>query len=370
VLAADTLADLGGRLSELSPATKLALDQTLPATWSKANPVDIIGDAGPQRYRDALDAVAGDEGCDALLVMNCPTALASSEAAADVVVESHGRQKAAHKRAKPLLTNWLGDGAAAASRKRFANAGIPTFETPDGAVCGFMQLVHYKRAQDELMQTPPSLPGGLHFDRERANAIIAAALRVGRKVLSEVEAKGLLASYGVPVVRTETVAADPAAVEAVASDILAHDDACVLKILSDDISHKSDVGGVRLAIKTPQEAADAARTMLSKVHAALPKARIRGFTIQAMIVRALRSTHACASPTPRPSRAIRWLCVPIRWSGRLRTRWETSEGCCCVPSALRTRGSTCASSNARRWRMCACASSRRGPTCRTGFSPA
>jgi acetyltransferase len=285
VLAADTLADLGGRLSELSPATKLALDRTLPPTWSKANPVDIIGDAGPQRYRDALDAVAGDEGCDALLVMNCPTALASSEAAADVVVESHGRQKAAHKRAKPLLTNWLGDGAAAASRKRFANAGIPTFETPDGAVCGFMQLVHYKRAQDELMQTPPSLPGGLHFDRERANAIVAAALRAGRKVLSEVEAKGLLASYGVPVVRTETVAADPAAVEAVASDILAHDDACVLKILSDDISHKSDVGGVRLAIKTPQEAADAARTMLSKVHAALPKASIRGFTIQPMIVR-------------------------------------------------------------------------------------
>ena len=226
-----------------------------------------------------------DEGCDALLVMNCPTALASSEAAADVVVESHERQRAAHKRAKPLLTNWLGDGAAAASRKRFANAGIPTFETPDGAVCGFMQLVHYKRAQDELMQTPPSLPGGLHFDRERANAIIAAALRAGRKVLSEVEAKGLLASYGVPVVRTETVAADPAAVEAVASDILAHDDACVLKILSDDISHKSDVGGVRLAIKTPQEAADAARTMLAKVHAALPKASIRGFTIQPMIVR-------------------------------------------------------------------------------------
>ena len=159
VLAADTLADLGGRLAELSPATKLALDRTLPPTWSKANPVDIIGDAGPQRYRDALDAVAADEGCDALLVMNCPTALASSEAAADVVVESNERRKAAHKRAKPLLTNWLGDGAAAESRKRFADAGIPTFETPDGAVCGFMQLVHYKRAQDELMQTPPSLAG-------------------------------------------------------------------------------------------------------------------------------------------------------------------------------------------------------------------
>ncbi len=284
VLATDTLADLGGRLAELSPATRQALDRVLPPTWSKANPVDIIGDAGPPRYRDALDAVFADDSSDAVLVMNCPTALASSEAAAEVIVEANKRRNAERKRAKPLLTNWLGDGAAAASRKRFAAAGIPTFETPDAAVSGFMQLVHYKRAQDELMQTPPSLPGGLNFDRDRARAIIAAALRDKRKVLSEVEAKGLLASYGIPVVRTET-AADAASVEVIAADILEHENACVLKILSDDISHKSDVGGVRLAIKTPQEAGEAARTMLAKVHAALPKAVLRGFTIQPMIVR-------------------------------------------------------------------------------------
>ena len=284
VLAADTLADLGGRLAELSPNTKAGLDRALPPTWSKANPVDIIGDAGPQRYRDALEAVSADDGCDAVLVMNCPTALASSEAAADVVVDANQRRIAARRRSKPLLTNWLGDGAATASRERFADAGIPTFETPDAAVCGFMQLVHYKRAQDELMQTPPSLPGGLHFDRERAHAIIAAVLGGGRKVLSEVEAKALLASYGIPVVRTET-AADPVGVEVIAADILKRENACVLKILSDDISHKSDVGGVRLAIKTAQEAADAARTMLAKVHATQPSALIRGFTVQPMIVR-------------------------------------------------------------------------------------
>jgi acetyltransferase len=284
VLAADTLADLGGRLAKLSPATKAALDRTLPPTWSRSNPVDIVGDARPQRYRDALEVVAGDDTCDAVLVMNCPTALASSEAAADVVVEANKRRDAARRRSQPLLTNWLGDGAAAASRKRFAGAGIPTFDTPDAAVRGYMQLVHYKRAQDELMQTPFSLPGGLHFDRVRVNAIIAAALRDGRKVLSEVEAKGLLASYGVPVAETMT-AADPAAVEAIAADILKRENACVLKILSDDISHKSDVGGVRLAVKTPQEAADAARTMLAKVRATLPSASIRGFTIQPMIVR-------------------------------------------------------------------------------------
>jgi acetyltransferase len=284
VLAADTLADLGGRLAELSPATKAELDRALPPTWSRANPVDLIGDAGPQRYRDAIEAVSGDAGCDAMLVMNCPTALASSEAAANVVVGASRRRSAERKHSKPLLTNWLGDGGAAASRKLFAAARIPTFETPDAAVSGFMQLVHYKRAQDELMRTPPSLPGGLQFDRERARAIIAAALSEGRKTLSEVEAKGLLASYGVPIVRTET-AANPAAVEAIAADILEGADACVLKILSDDISHKSDIGGVRLAIKTAQEAAEAGRSMLAKIHAMLPSASIRGFTIQPMIVR-------------------------------------------------------------------------------------
>ena len=284
VLAADSLADLGGRLAELSPRTKDALDRALPATWSKGNPVDIIGDAGPQRYGDALDAVFDDDACDAVLVMNCPTALASSEAAASVVIEAGRKRRAAHCQAKPLLTNWLGDGAAAASRKLFAGTGVPTFETPDAAVCGFMQLVHYKRAQDELMQTPPSLPGGLHFDGERARAIIAAALRGGRSVLSEVEAKGLLASYGVPVVRTEA-AEDAEGVEAIAADILRSDKACVVKIVSDDISHKSDVGGVRLAIKTPQEAGEAARAMLKKVQALVPSAVIAGFAVEPMVDR-------------------------------------------------------------------------------------
>jgi acetyltransferase len=284
VLAADSLADEGGILSALAPETKEALDLVLPATWSKSNPIDIIGDAGPDRYAGALDAVLGDDANDAVLVMNCPTALASSEEAAGVVIAADAKRKAAHRPSKPVLTNWLGDGAASRSRALFSAAGIPTFETPDAAINGFMQLVHYKRAQDELMQTPPSLPGGLHFDRERAQDVISAALKAERAILSEVEAKALLAAYGVPVVRTET-ADDPDAVAAIAADMLKTDRACVVKILSDDISHKSDVGGVRLAIKSAEEAREAARTMLEKVHELKPQARIRGFTVQPMIAR-------------------------------------------------------------------------------------
>jgi acetyltransferase len=134
------------------------------------------------------------------------------------------------------------------------------------------------------MQIPPSLPGGLDFDRERAARVIAEALRAKRFVLSEVEAKALLSAYGVPVVRTE-VAEDADGVAVIAADILKADQACVIKILSDDITHKSDVGGVRLAIKSAEEAREAARTMLAKVRDLKPKARIRGFTVQPMVAR-------------------------------------------------------------------------------------
>jgi acetyltransferase len=284
VLAADSLADEGGALAPLTPETKAALDAVLPPTWSKGNPVDIIGDAGPDRYASAIEAIFADGTSDAVLVMNCPTALASSEEAAGVVIAAEAKRKAAHRPPKPVLTNWLGDGGASRSRALFSAARIPTFETPDAAINGFMQLVRYKRAQEELMQTPASLPGGLNFDRGRADDIIRAALRAKRTMLSEVEAKALLSAYGVPVVRTET-AEDPEGVARIAAEILRSDKACVVKILSDDISHKSDVGGVRLAIKSAEEARDAASAMLKKVHELEPSARIRGFTVQPMVER-------------------------------------------------------------------------------------
>ncbi|HEY7669208.1 MAG TPA: CoA-binding protein, partial [Hyphomicrobium sp.] len=126
VLAADSLADDGGLLAELSPATRKALDAVLPPTWSKGNPIDIIGDAGPDRYASAIDAVLADEASDAVLVMNCPTALASSEEAARVVIAADAKSKAKRRPSKPVLTNWLGDGAASRSRALFAAAGIPT----------------------------------------------------------------------------------------------------------------------------------------------------------------------------------------------------------------------------------------------------
>lgn len=284
VLAADELADLGGRLTDLPPETIAKLNEALPATWSGANPVDIIGDAPPERYVKAMQSLLADKGTDALLVMNCPTALASSEAAAKVVVEQVKADKARRPR-KVVLTSWLGDGAAEASRRLFIEAGLPTFETPEAAVEGFMQLVRYRRAQDELMQVPPSAPEALRFDAARADEILRETLAAHRDTLSEIEAKHLLASYGIPVVPTE-VATTPTEVEEKAHGILRSHRACVIKILSDEITHKSDVGGVRLALTTPLEARVAAEEMLVNIAKLRPNAVIRGFTVQAMIERA------------------------------------------------------------------------------------
>jgi len=284
VLAADRLGDADGRLASLSDATRAALDRILPPTWSHGNPVDIIGDADPARYAGAVDALMQDDTADAVLVMNCPTALASSTAVAEEVLAVIERRTSNGRACKPMITNWLGDGASQPARRLFATQGIASFATPAEAIDGFMQLVRYTRAQEELMRTPPSLAADLGLESDKAAAIIAAALHSGRTVLSEVEAKGLLAVYGIPVVPTE-IARTPDEVAKQAAPYVAQHGAAVVKILSDDISHKSDVGGVRLGLRSAEDARRAAEDMLERIARVRPQARIDGFTVQPMIRR-------------------------------------------------------------------------------------
>lgn len=284
VLAVDRLADLHGHLTALPDATIEALSAVMPATWSKGNPVDIVGDADASRYTNALDILADADPADAILVMNCPTALASSIESAKAIVDARARRRDAGKSDQPLLTCWLGDSAAKEARDLFARERIATFETPAGAIEGFMQLVRYARAQEEMMATPPAMPSDIVFDSRVASAVIASSLASGQGMLSEVDAKTLLASYGIPVVATH-VAKTPEEVATIAEKLLADDKACVIKILSDDISHKSDVGGVRLGLESADAARDAARAMLERITSEHPKARIDGFTVQAMVHR-------------------------------------------------------------------------------------
>ena len=276
VLATDALIDFHGALAELAPETIARLDAALPATWSHGNPVDIIGDAPPARYAEALKALLADPNGDAVLVLNCPTAVAdSTEAARAVIAAAQGSKRT-------LLTNWLGDPAAAGARQLFTEQRIPTYATPEQAVRGFMDLVQFRRNQALLMEAPPSLPENFLPDRARAGSILRAVLAEARDWLSESEAKEVLAAYQVPVVPTR-IARTPAEAARYAEEMAGP---VALKILSPDITHKSDIGGVALNLETPEEARLAAEAMLATIRRRQPQARLEGFTVQPMIRRA------------------------------------------------------------------------------------
>src|SRR5437868_97429 len=138
VLAADALMAAGGHLAALSEATVADLNRLLPATWSHGNPVDIMGDASGKRYGDALATLIGDPEIDAILVLNCPTALAQPDDAARAVIDVVAAAGPAPLRARNVITAWLGEHSARTARQLFANARIATYETPDSAVTGFL----------------------------------------------------------------------------------------------------------------------------------------------------------------------------------------------------------------------------------------
>lgn len=284
VLAVDKLMDFGGALSELSPDIFARLDAALPPTWSRANPVDIIGDAGPERYEAALDAILDDAATDAVLVMNCPTGLASSTDAAKAVLACLDKRRAQKRPEKPILTNWLGSQAPQKAREMFAEAGIATYESPDDAVRGFHYLNAYRKLQEKLMRTPPSLPGSFSPNAAAAQANLKAALTDERTMLSEPEAKAVFEAYGIPTVQTE-IAKDAGEAEAIARRLFAYTPLVALKILSPDISHKSDVGGVALNLQSPADVRQAAERMLERIRRLRPQARNEGFTVQPMISR-------------------------------------------------------------------------------------
>ncbi|WP_374650865.1 GNAT family N-acetyltransferase [Dongia sp.] len=275
ILAADALIRQGGRLAPLDEAMTAKLDQVLPAGWSRQNPVDIIGDANPQRYRAAIDILAGDDHSDALLVLNSPTALTSSDAAAEAVIAGlAGRKKA-------MLTSWIGEQTSRPARQKFAAHGIPSYATPEQAVRAFGHMVAYRRSQAQLMETPPSLPTQFAPDRETARHVIDGALAAGRDFLTSPESLAVLRAYGIHAVADDIVTT-PGEAKAAAEKMSGP---LVLKLLSPDITHKSDVGGVVLGLEGGAAVEAAATAMLAKIARLRPKARIDGFTLSPMIDR-------------------------------------------------------------------------------------
>jgi acetyltransferase len=275
VLAADALSLGGGKLATLSAELMNHLNGVLPPTWSHGNPVDMIGDAPVARYVETLRALLECPDIDSVLFMHAPTAIVPSAEIA------HACAPLAQAAARQVLSCWLGGDGVAKARQIFAGAGVPVYDTPEQAVGAFLNVVNYNRNQELLLQSPSSAPLSFPCDCDAARGLIGEVLAGGRNMLTEPEAKQLLAAYGVSVVETRTAANvndAAAAAAAIARPV-------VLKILSPDISHKSDVGGVALGLETPDAVRAAAEGMLERVRRLRPDAAITGFTVQEMITR-------------------------------------------------------------------------------------
>ncbi len=277
VMAADAAALAGIPLKDLSEEVRAKLDAVLPPTWSRGNPIDIIGDAPVSRYIDTLQTLLADPGSGAVLFMHAPTAIVRSDdiarACAPILKQAPGR----------VMACWLGDDAVADARRIFEDAGVPDYATPEEAVRAFGMLATYRRNQALLLEAPIASENG-QADTASARATIEGVLAAGREMLDELEAKEVLAAYGIPVVPTVAVGPDADAAAKAAREI---GYPVAIKILSPDISHKSDVGGVHLHLQGEKELRKAAEGMLARVRELNPQARITGLTVQAMVTRPL-----------------------------------------------------------------------------------
>jgi acetyltransferase len=275
VMATDALICGHGTLATLSDASVSALDTLLPATWSRGNPVDIIGDAPAERYRAALAVLLNDPQVDAVLVLHAPTAVVDSRDIARAIVAL------AADSARNVLACWLGGATLDDARNICDVACLPTYDTPEDAVDAFLQIVQYRHNQALLMQVPPATSSGPRSGRGAARELVRQALAQGRNDLSEPEAKSIFAAYGIPVVDTR-VADNAEEAGRMAAEI---GFPVALKIISPDISHKSDVGGVVLDLESPGAVVEAAQAMLRRLAERKPIARLHGFSVQAMVRR-------------------------------------------------------------------------------------
>jgi len=275
VLATDALIENKGELAPISAETMAALNAILPAAWSHNNPIDILGDADPQRYARALEVTAKDPSIDGLLAILTPQAMTNPTATAE-----HLRQHAKIS-GKPVLASWMGGEAVEAGKQILNQAGIPTYEYPDTAAHVFTLMWRSSYNLQGLYETP-NLPVDSETAtnaRERAEAIIAAVRREGRTVLTESESKQLLAAYGIPTVKTAIAESSDAAVAA-AEDF---GYPIVLKLHSKTITHKTDVGGVQLNLRDADAVRAAFRGIESSVRERAGAEHFQGVSVQPMI---------------------------------------------------------------------------------------
>ncbi len=273
VLAADRAGDMQVDLAEPSEATLKALDADLPPYWSRANPIDILGDATPEHFATAIKAALGDPRFDGVLAMLTPQAMTDATAAARAVVEV-----AKQDRNKPVLACWMGETSVQEGRKLLSSNGIPDFVTPESAVEAFSYLAQHHHNRTLALEVPGPLHDVNPPDLDGARMIIQGALAEGRQMLSDIESKALLRAFHIPI--NITIEAETASEALIAAETVGYPVA--VKIASPQIIHKSDVSGVRLGVPTAADVKQAFREIVETAAAARPDATIRGVTVETM----------------------------------------------------------------------------------------
>jgi acetyltransferase len=277
VLATDTLIATGGELATLSGASVEALNQFLSPNWSHANPIDVLGDAGPEQYARALEIAINDPNTDGLLAILAPQGMTDPSGVAERL------KPFARGTGKPVLASWMGGQLVAGGVKILNDAGIPTFSYPDTAARMFNYMWRYTYNLRGIYETPSLAeevePG--NTVRSDVLATLEEIRRSGRTVLTEVESKALLSRYGIPVVETQVAHSEEEAVSAARSIGFP----VVVKLYSKTITHKTDVGGVKLDLMADEGVRRAYKEIEATVRAKAGEGKFQGVTVQQMIRR-------------------------------------------------------------------------------------
>jgi acetyltransferase len=274
-LATDQLVAAGGEPAPLEKETLRQLDAFLPPAWSHGNPVDLLGDADAGRYARAVTEVVRDPRTDGVLAILTPQAMTDPTATATAIC------RLAEGSGRPLLASWMGGPEVDEGRAVLSRAGIPVFAYPDTAARAFAAMWRRTAALRALYETPAGdEPAGPEAgDPAAVEALLAPALAAGRTLLSEHEAKAVLAAAGIPVVPTRLAATEDEAVAAAA----AIGWPVALKLHSHTITHKAEVGGVRLGLRDADAVRAAWRGIEAGVAAARGPGHFVGVTVQPMV---------------------------------------------------------------------------------------
>jgi acetyltransferase len=278
VLATDALIQTGGELAQLSEATLTALNEALPSHWSHGNPIDILGDADPERYTKAIEIAINDPNSDGLLVVLTPQAMTDPTQTAEKL------KTLAQSAKKPLLASWMGGAEVTGGETILNQSSIATYRYPDAAARLFNFMWKYSYNLRGIYETPSLLPEsefGGRLDRSQVEQMIQTAYQEGRTLLTELESKQILSAYGIPVVESQTAYTMEEAIAC--AEVIGYP--VVAKLVSKTITHKTDVGGVRLNLHNTQAVKNAFEDVKTAIVERFGADAFEGITIQPMLDR-------------------------------------------------------------------------------------